>query len=109
MSRLKELALASLRPGAQWSLDGERLIWLDDQQDEPSENEIAQEMARLAVLREPELQERQHRRAEVARGVTPEDKLEACVAFLIDGDRTALDRIAAVRQEVRGNGRGRRS
>ena len=43
-------ALFSLRPGAEWTLNGnkyENLIWDDETQTKPTEDEIAQEIARL--------------------------------------------------------------
>jgi hypothetical protein len=49
----KIIALASIRPGAQWSWAGEdyvNLDWLDDIQPKPTEQEIANELARLQAL-----------------------------------------------------------
>jgi hypothetical protein len=43
-------ALHSLRPGAQWALNGntyDGLNWLDENQTKPTEDEIAQEIERL--------------------------------------------------------------
>jgi len=43
-------ALQSLRPGAQWSLNGDTysgLIWLDETQSKPTEEEVTQEIKRL--------------------------------------------------------------
>ena len=43
-------ALQSLRPGAQWSLNGDTysgLIWLDETQSKPTEEEVTQEIERL--------------------------------------------------------------
>jgi len=44
-------ALKSLRPGAQWSLNGDTvdgLVWLDQQQSRPSDAEIAAQVAALS-------------------------------------------------------------
>jgi len=43
-------ALSTLRPGANWFLDGDTydgLTWLDEIQSKPTKDEIAQEIARL--------------------------------------------------------------
>jgi len=42
--------LLSLRPGAQWSLRGDELEWLDTEQTEPTDIEIQTELARLMYL-----------------------------------------------------------
>jgi len=43
-------ALVSLRPGAEWVLRGDHLEWLDQSQTQPTEAEIAAEVARLEAL-----------------------------------------------------------
>ena len=40
-------ALLSLRPNAQWTLNGDELEWLDETQTEPTAQEIADEIAYL--------------------------------------------------------------
>ena len=45
MSKVK--ALQSLRPNAEWVLRGDDLEWLDTKQAQPTEAEIAAEIARL--------------------------------------------------------------
>jgi len=43
-------ALVSLRPGAEWTLDGDQyegLVWLDKQQSKPSKQEVILEADRL--------------------------------------------------------------
>ena len=47
MNPTKSAAIASLRPGAEWVLRGDDLEWLDQTQTEPTEAEIAAELARL--------------------------------------------------------------
>ena len=46
---IKVQALYSLRPGAEWAMEGdeETLHWLDTEQTEPTAQEIADEIARL--------------------------------------------------------------
>jgi uncharacterized small protein (DUF1192 family) len=43
----KAYALQSLRPGAEWVLRGDDLEWLDANQTQPTEAEIAAEVTRL--------------------------------------------------------------
>jgi predicted molibdopterin-dependent oxidoreductase YjgC len=40
-------ALTSLRPNAEWAINGDTLTWLDTQQTEPTESEIQTEITRL--------------------------------------------------------------
>jgi len=47
MNPTKSNAIVSLRPGAEWVLRGDDLEWLDQTQTEPTEAEIAAELARL--------------------------------------------------------------
>lgn len=46
----KAQALQSLRPGAQWTLNGDELDWLDTEQTQPTDAEIEAEVARLTAL-----------------------------------------------------------
>jgi hypothetical protein len=46
----KAQAIASLREGAEWVLRGDDLEWLDQTQTQPTEAEIAAEVARLTAL-----------------------------------------------------------
>jgi hypothetical protein len=43
-------ALQTLRPGAQWVLRGDDLEWMDTEQTQPTDAEIATEVARLTAL-----------------------------------------------------------
>lgn len=43
----KATALETLRPGAEWSVTGEEITWLDNNQIQPSEQEIAAEIIKL--------------------------------------------------------------
>jgi len=47
---IKIKAIQSLRPGAQWVLNGDDLEWLDINQTQPTEAEITAEVARLTAL-----------------------------------------------------------
>jgi hypothetical protein len=45
-------ALVNLRPGAQWSLDGDTyggLHWLDENQTKPTEEEVNEELKKLKI------------------------------------------------------------
>jgi hypothetical protein len=54
-------ALRSLRPGAEWSIVGGEITWLDQEQTQPTDEEIAAEITRLQT--EYEDQEYQRLRA----------------------------------------------
>ena len=54
----KSNAISSLRPGAQWVLRGDDLDWLDQTQTQPSESEIAAELARLQSVAESKAYQR---------------------------------------------------
>ena len=54
-------ALLSLRPGAQWTVRGNNIEWLDQEQTQPTDEEIAAEITRLQT--EYEDQEYQRLRA----------------------------------------------
>jgi hypothetical protein len=51
----KAQAVASLRPGAQWSMADDVLDWLDKEQTQPTEAEIQAEVERLESI-QPKLQ-----------------------------------------------------
>jgi hypothetical protein len=55
-------AIFSLRPGAEWVLRGDDLEWLDQNQTQPSEEEISNEIQRLTSL-EPARIATENRRA----------------------------------------------
>ncbi len=54
-------AIFSLSPGAEWSLNGDELTWLDTAQTKPTESEINAEVARLQA--EYDAKEYQRKRA----------------------------------------------
>lgn len=56
-------ALISLRPGAQWVLRGDDLEWLDNEQTQPTEEEINAEVARLQALEPVRIAEASRRAA----------------------------------------------
>ena len=58
-------ALQSLRPGAQWSMSNDVIIWHDTEQGQPTDAEIEAELARLTAL-EPARIATENRRAAYA-------------------------------------------
>ena len=92
-------ALQSLRPGAQWVLAGKeftRLQWYDEEQDQPSEQEVLDEIERLTILRD-QLAYRAHRIEEYP---SIED-LTVALAELEEGQPEMWNRIKAERQAVK--------
>ena len=59
----KENAIQSLRPGAEWALRGDDLEWLDTNETQPTEAEIAAEVARLIALEPSRIATENRRRA----------------------------------------------
>lgn len=92
-------ALLNLRPGAQWTLDGddyEGLVWLDEIQTKPTKKEISQEIERLQL--EYQTKEYQRQRA-------PEypdlKELADAMYWNSKGDSTKLDEYYSKCDEVK--------
>jgi hypothetical protein len=49
-----EKALLELVPGAEWIVKNEKLVWLSEDRDQPSEEDIAQKVAELDYIKEVE-------------------------------------------------------
>jgi hypothetical protein len=62
----KAQAIASLREGAEWVLRGDNLEWLDQTQTQPTETEIAAEVARLTALEPARIATKNRRNAYIA-------------------------------------------
>jgi hypothetical protein len=62
----KAQAIASLREGAEWVLRGADLEWLDSNQTQPTEAEIAAEVARLTALEPARIATENRRNAYIA-------------------------------------------
>jgi len=62
----KAQAIASLRESAQWVLRGDDLEWLDTNQTQPTEAEIAAEVARLTALEPARIATENRRNAYIA-------------------------------------------
>lgn len=75
-------AIASLKPGAEWSLDENTLTWVDSVQTEPTTAEIDAEIARLQA---------EYDTLDYARSRKEEyPTIEECVHAILDDDLTAL-------------------
>jgi hypothetical protein len=92
-------ALVNLRPGAQWSLNGdeyEGLVWLDETQSKPTKKQVETEVARLQT--EYNQQEYQRLRA-------PEypdlKELADALYWSSKGDNTKLDEYYAKCEAVK--------
>ena len=86
-------ALLSLRPVAQWNLIGDDLEWLDTEQTQPTEAEIADEVARLQA--EYEAKAYQRSRASEYPPIT--DYLDG----VVKGDQVQIDAYIAACQAVK--------
>ena len=85
-------ALQSLRPDAEWVLRGDDLEWLDTNQAQPTDAEIAAEVARL----EADYAAKQYQRDRVAAYPSIPDQLDQIYHEGIDAWKAT---IAAVKQE----------
>ena len=75
-------AIASLKPGAEWSLDENTLTWVDSVQTEPTTAEIDAEIARLQA---------EYDALAYARSRKEEyPTIEECVHAILDDDLAAL-------------------
>lgn len=86
-------ALLSLRPCAQWVLRGDEIEWLDNEQTQPTDAEIAAEISRLQAERDATEYQRQ-RRAEYP-PIT--DYLDG----VVKGDQAQIDAYIAACQAVK--------
>jgi hypothetical protein len=59
-------ALLSLRPGAEWTITEDGLVWHDTNQTQPTETEIAAEVARLTALEPARIATENRRNAYIA-------------------------------------------
>lgn len=83
-------ALRSLRPNAEWALEGDRIVWLDANSAEPTAQEIAAEIERQAPGREAAARERHRARAALAKGISADALVRALWLAVARGDDTAM-------------------
>lgn len=85
-------ALISLRPGAQWTLDGETydgLSWLDKTQTKPTKKQVDDEMARLKA----EYDANQYQRSRASEYPPIADQLDMIFHGGIDQWKAAIQQI----------------
>jgi hypothetical protein len=88
----KANALQSLRPGAQWVLRGNDLEWLDTEQTQPTDAEIAAEITRL----EADYAAKQYQRDRAAAYPSYADQFDLLYHGGYDAWKAAID---AIKQE----------
>lgn len=89
MTTAFSLALTALRPNAEWVLRGDQLEWLDQHQNQPSDQEIQAEIERItAEIPWQELRLERNRRL-------------AATDYLALSDQTLTPEITAYRQALR--------
>ena len=89
-------ALVSLRPGAEWMLDGdtyEGLSWLDEVQTKPSKAEITTELERL----QSEYDAKEYQRLRAAEYPSLVDQLDMQYHDALNGTTTWQDAVNAVK------------
>jgi len=86
-------ALQSLRPKAKWSLVGDVIDWRDTKQTQPTDAEIAAEIARL----EAEYNAQQYARDRAAAYPSVQEQLDMQYWDSVNGTTTWADAIAAVK------------
>jgi len=85
-------ALYSLRPGAEWTLRGDKLEWLDTEQTQPTDAEIAAEITRL----EADYAAKQYQRDRAAAYPSFADQFDLLYHGGYDAWKAAID---AIKQE----------
>jgi hypothetical protein len=93
MNKVK--ALQSLRPGAQWVLRGDDLEWPDQNQTQPTNAEIAAEIARL----EADYAAKQYQRDRAAAYPSLAEQMDMQYWDSVNGTTVWADTIAAIKQE----------
>ena len=91
----KAQAIASLRKGAEWVLDGDELEWLDQNQTQPTDAEIAAEITRL----EADYAAKQYQRDRAAAYPSLAEQLDMQYWDSVNGTTVWADTIAAIKQE----------
>jgi uncharacterized small protein (DUF1192 family) len=91
----KANALQSLRPGAEWVLRGDELEWLDQNQTQPTNAEIAAEIARL----EADYAAKQYQRDRAAAYPSLAEQMDMQYWDSVNGTTVWADTIAAIKQE----------
>ena len=90
----KAQAIASLRKGAEWVLDGDELEWLDQNQTQPTDAEIAAEITRL----EADYAAKQYQRDRAAAYPSLAEQLDMQYWDSVNGTAVWADTIAAIKE-----------
>ncbi len=86
-------AIMSLRPGAQWVLRGDDLEWLDTEQTQPTDAEIAAEITRL----EADYAAKQYQRDRAAAYPSLAEQMDMQYWDSVNGTTVWADTIAAIK------------
>jgi len=86
-------ALYSLRPGAEWTLRGDKLEWLDTEQTQPTDAEIAAEITRL----EADYAAKQYQRDRAAAYPSLAEQMDMQYWDSVNGTTVWADTIAAIK------------
>ena len=86
-------AILALRPGAQFSTNGDTIIWHDTEQTQPSDSEISTKEAELQADHDSKAYARARANAYASIG----DQLDMQYHDSVNGSRTWLDHIESVK------------
>ncbi len=92
-------AIISLKPGAEFNLEGDKIIWLDKKQTEPTTSEIDAEIARLNTIYENE----KYKRDRAAAYPQIIEQLDMQYWDQVNGTTTWKDAIAKVKTDFPAN------
>ena len=87
-------AILALRPGAQFSTNGDTIIWHDTEQDQPSDSDIAAKEAEL----QSEYDSQAYARARAEAYAPIADQLDMQYWDSVNGSRTWLDHVESVKE-----------
>lgn len=88
-------AIISLKPGAEFNLEGDKIIWLDKEQTEPTADEITAEIARLNTIYDNE----KYKRDRAAAYPQLIEQLDMQYWDQVNGTTTWRDAIAKVKSD----------
>lgn len=88
-------AIISLKPGAEFNLEGDKIIWLDKEQTEPTADEITAEVARLNTIYDNE----KYKRDRAAAYPQLIEQLDMQYWDQVNGTTTWRDAIAKVKSD----------
>ena len=98
------LALASLRPGAEYVLEGDTLAgitWLDGVQTQPADVDLEAEILVVEEQLAATAYEGERDLAYAAQGLTPEAMIEALWKKTMESDSTEADAMQVIRTQIK--------